>query len=167
MFLTIIVIILSSVRAFTVAECDIRSFGELCDKSCPSQCAVPRNTFDRFCDLNTGTCPEGCGRGWHGKYCNYTCSTSCSKNVCNQQNGHCTLGCIDNFVGPFCDTVPDKTTVTPKEDTTSAGTPSTQRRKTPTTQPPSDKSVLAMSLSIAVTASVVIVIAVSVYLRSA
>ncbi|XP_067659853.1 uncharacterized protein [Haliotis asinina] len=63
--------------------------------------------------------------------------------------------------------VPDKTTVTPKEDTTSAGTPSTQRRKTPTTQPPSDKSVLAMSLSIAVTASVVIVIAVSVYLRSA
>ncbi|XP_067659864.1 putative ankyrin repeat protein RF_0381 [Haliotis asinina] len=63
------------------------------------------------------------------------------------------------------ESVPDITTVTPEEDTTSAGTPSTQRRKTPTTQPPSDKSVLAMSLSIAVTASVVIVIAVSVYLR--
>ncbi|XP_067659823.1 putative ankyrin repeat protein RF_0381 isoform X2 [Haliotis asinina] len=165
MFLVVIVIILSSVTAFSDAECNIRSFGELCDKSCPSQCAVPLNRLDRFCDLSSGICPEGCIRGWHGNYCNQTCNTSCLGSVCNQQNGHCTLGCIDNYVGPFCDTVPGTTTVTPEEDTTSVGTESNEPTKTTTTEPPSDKSVLAISVAVAVTVGVVIFIAVIICLR--
>ncbi|XP_046581390.1 uncharacterized protein LOC124288853 isoform X3 [Haliotis rubra] len=159
MFLSICVFISFSVSVFTDAECGVRSFGELCDKPCPLQCAVPKNTFDRFCDLNSGTCPEGCRRGWYNKYCNQTCSTNCSKSVCNQQNGHCTLGCIDNYIGPFCDTVPDTTTVTPENETTS-GTYSSEWTRTTTTEPPSDGSVLAISLAIAITVCLFIVLGV-------
>lgn len=70
-----------------------------------------------MCDHVNGSCPAGCSRGWHGRYCNQTCDDGyfgemCTQecgvhclmtNRCNKSSGVCIGGCMAGWTGEFCD----------------------------------------------------------------
>ncbi|XP_046543960.1 serine/threonine-protein phosphatase 6 regulatory ankyrin repeat subunit A-like [Haliotis rubra] len=82
--------------------CDWGMYGENCDRTCPSNCAIvpPRNLS--YCQKYTGKCSEGCVRGYHGDQCNIFCSGGCLNETCNTGDGYCTLGCKQTYIGDFC-----------------------------------------------------------------
>lgn len=55
--------------------------------TCTNCKAVSSSTIN--CDLVSGLCVHGCVDGYYGNSCNFTCSTRCSRRICNQENGSC------------------------------------------------------------------------------
>ncbi|XP_071116432.1 inversin-like [Haliotis cracherodii] len=82
--------------------CDMGKYGENCDRPCSEDCGLFPETNLRPCDKYTGKCLHGCVRGRHGDQCEQLCSHHCIKTTCNQANGGCTIGCIDGYIGYFC-----------------------------------------------------------------
>ncbi|XP_046552961.1 receptor-interacting serine/threonine-protein kinase 4-like isoform X2 [Haliotis rubra] len=83
-------------------ECEPGKYGDGCSKSCSQNCEPFPNGIVR-CDKDTGGCFEGCKVGVYGDQCEEPCSKHCLGNTCNQHNGHCTRGCIENHIGVFCE----------------------------------------------------------------
>ncbi|XP_046568341.1 serine/threonine-protein phosphatase 6 regulatory ankyrin repeat subunit B-like isoform X2 [Haliotis rubra] len=117
--------LLAVLPGITLAEhdnegCDWGIYGENCDRTCPSNCAIvpPRNL--RHCLKHTGKCSEGCVRGYHGDHCNIFCSGGCLNETCNNGDGHCTLGCKETYIGDFCNETSGILAV-PSTVTTTAG----------------------------------------------
>ncbi|XP_046552967.1 uncharacterized protein LOC124262497 isoform X7 [Haliotis rubra] len=111
-------------------ECEPGKYGDGCSKSCSQNCEPFPNGIVR-CDKDTGGCFEGCKVGVYGDQCEEPCSKHCLGNTCNQHNGHCTRGCIENHIGVFCEISSGITIV--HQDTTyiSAGTTTVTRGEAP------------------------------------
>ncbi|XP_046555562.1 serine/threonine-protein phosphatase 6 regulatory ankyrin repeat subunit A-like [Haliotis rubra] len=93
-------------------QCSWGTYGENCDRPCPSNCypVLRRNLI--HCQKDTGKCSEGCVRGYHGDQCNTSCSGGCLNETCNHGNGHCTLGCKEIYIGDFCNETLDTVVTT-------------------------------------------------------
>ena len=47
----------------------------------------------------TGTCLNGCIKGWYDPDCLQNCPKGCADSDCNQQSGFCNRGCIQGYFG--------------------------------------------------------------------
>ncbi|XP_046560904.1 platelet endothelial aggregation receptor 1-like [Haliotis rubra] len=82
--------------------CEPGKYGDGCSQNCSQNCHPLPNGIV-LCDKETGECFEGCKVGVYGDQCDEPCGKHCLGNICNQYNGHCTLGCIENHIGVFCE----------------------------------------------------------------
>ncbi|XP_071078674.1 multiple epidermal growth factor-like domains protein 6 [Haliotis cracherodii] len=85
-----------------ISVCGWGKYGHNCDRLCSDHCGLHLGRNLRPCDKDTGMCLEGCVRGRHADRCDQLCSPNCISTKCNQPNGGCTLGCIDGYIGQFC-----------------------------------------------------------------
>lgn len=46
--------------------------------------------------------PTECESGWYGESCKNLCSINCKNTTCNPMTGHCEIGCVSGWTGPFC-----------------------------------------------------------------
>ncbi|XP_071085792.1 ankyrin repeat domain-containing protein 50-like [Haliotis cracherodii] len=135
-------------------ECDLGFYGGRCEHSCPQQCASLVGTEDIHCDKLSGSCSSGCLAGWYGDQCNSQCSTHCVNRTCNQQDGHCTLGCPHNREGHFCQMLKVEVTAAP-----STGTSTTTESLS------TGPAAIAIPVCIAVVVIIVVIITLFVILR--
>ncbi|XP_046565201.1 platelet endothelial aggregation receptor 1-like isoform X2 [Haliotis rubra] len=96
------IVFLSCLTVQGEEECEPGKYGDGCSKSCSQNCKPLPNGIV-LCHKETGKCLEGCTIGVYGDQCDEPCSKHCLENTCNQHNGHCTLGCIGNHIGVFCE----------------------------------------------------------------
>ncbi|XP_046542728.1 uncharacterized protein LOC124253050 [Haliotis rubra] len=104
-------------------ECEPGQYGDGCSQNCSQNCYPLPNGIVK-CHKETGECFEGCKAGVYGDQCDEPCSKTCLGNICNQHNGHCTLGCIENHIGVFCEIYNGITIVHQGTTSSSAGTTS-------------------------------------------
>ncbi|XP_053385840.1 proprotein convertase subtilisin/kexin type 5-like [Mercenaria mercenaria] len=77
--------------------------GDFYTAACTLPCSLHCSTITGLprCNINNGTCLNGCDKGYWGVKCNKTCNEGCSSESCNQSDGFCDT-CNRTHYGDAC-----------------------------------------------------------------
>ena len=74
--------------------CQLGTYGETCNQTCPLNCASE-------CHVESGNC-DSCTPGYYGDKCNANCSVGCLYSSCAKGSGNCLRGCKAGYSGIKC-----------------------------------------------------------------